>query len=307
MPVTVPPFDILCVADISVDLILRGNVRPRFGQFEQRIDDYTLELGGSACIFASQFVRLGGAAGVIGVVGDDPFGDIVLARLQAIGVDVARLRRDPSVRTGLGVALAEPDDRAILTYVGTIDAVLPEVLTDEVALSCRHWHVASYFLLTRLRDHWPGWLGQLREAGWTISLDTNWDPDASWEGVAELLPLVDVFLPNQAEALAISGMTDVVAAGRALAARGPLVVIKRGELGALAFKDDQHWEAPALLVAPTAIVDTIGAGDCFDAGFLRAWLLSKPIEHCLELANRCGAASLTAAGGIEAQLYEEIV
>src|SRR5438128_1133504 len=115
--------DVLCVADMCVDLVLRGNIRPRFQQIEQLIDDYRLELGGSANILASQFVKLGGRAGVIGWLGTDPFGDLVLARLRELGVEVTRVRRHATEKTGLGVALAEPDDRAILTYAGTIDAV----------------------------------------------------------------------------------------------------------------------------------------------------------------------------------------
>lgn len=302
------PLDVLCAADLCVDLILTGDVRPRFGQVEQLVDDYCLELGGSANIFASQFVRLGGRAGVIGSVGTDPFGTFVLERLDALGVDASRVRRRPGLKTGIGVALTEPDDRAILTVPGSIDAMGPAELTGELAGACRHWHIASYFLLDRLRASWPGWLAKLRAAGVTTSLDTNWDPDGRWEGARELLPLVDVFLPNEAEALAISGQRDLFAAGRALAARGPLVAIKRGSTGAACFQGERHWEIPPPepAVHAPAIADSIGAGDCFDAGFLRAWQLGRPIDACLALGVRCGRESLAAMGGIEAQLVERV-
>jgi ribokinase len=304
--------DVLCVSDMCVDLVLRGNVRPRFQQIEQLIVDYRLELGGSANIFASQFVKLGGRAGVIGWVGIDAFGDLVLAKLRDLGVDVSRVWRHATEKTGLGVALAEPGDRAILTYAGTIDAVQAEALSADLLLTCRHWHIASYFLLTRLRPHWPAWLRRLRAAGVTTSLDTNWDPDNRWERVADLLPHVDVFLPNEAEARAITGQTDVCSAGYELARRGPLVVIKRGPQGATAFSHQTGTRIVRACEAPTtevetkdmSIVDTIGAGDNFDAGFLRAWQLGQPIEACLHLAVRCARSSLRAAGGIETQLKE---
>jgi sugar/nucleoside kinase (ribokinase family) len=118
--------------------------------------------------------------------------------------------------------------------------------------------------------------------------------------VAELLPWVDVFLPNEPEALAITGAGDVFTAGRQLALRGPLVVIKRGAKGALAFQDGREWEQPP--AAPPAIVDTVGAGDNFDAGFLRGWLLGWAMPDCLQLADRCAAASLGRGGGISGQI-----
>ena len=85
------PLDVFCVADTCVDLLLAGNVRPQFRQIEQLIGNYSLELGGSADIFASQFAKLGGRAGVLGRVGGDLFGDFVVAKLQAAGVYTAYL------------------------------------------------------------------------------------------------------------------------------------------------------------------------------------------------------------------------
>src|SRR4051812_885928 len=98
-----PRLDTLTVADMCVDLLLSGNVRPRFGQVEQMIADYAIELGGSANIFAGQFAKLGGSAGVIGTLGQDTFGDVAMGRLREIGVDVSRVKRDASLKTGLGV------------------------------------------------------------------------------------------------------------------------------------------------------------------------------------------------------------
>lgn len=299
--------DVVCVADMCVDLVLRGNVRPRFGQVEQIVGNYFLELGGSANIFAAQFVKLGGRAGVVGWVGDDVFGSFMLTRLEALGIDISRVRRHAHLRTGLGVALAEPDDRAILTYPGTIDAVTTAQLDEDLLSACRHWHVASYFLLSRLRDIWPEWLERLKAANLTTSLDTNWDPEARWAGVLELLRWVDVFLPNEAEARAICGESSVRKAGERLARHGPLVVIKCGANGAMAFREDQCWSVPALHEGGRAapIVDTIGAGDNFDAGFLRGWLLRWGVPECLDLAQRCAVSSLGGAGGIQGQLVEE--
>jgi len=273
---------------------------------EQLVADYVVELGGSANIFASQFVKLGGRAGLVGRVGRDLFGEFAFERLKSLGVDTSYVRRLPSTKTGLGVALVESGERAILTYSGTIDAVQPEDLSRDLLSLCHHWHIASYFLMTKLRSFWKAWLPLCREEGLTTSLDTNWDPQDRWSGVAELLPWVDVFLPNEAEALRITGEPTVEQAGETLASSGPLVVIKRGSQGAVAFRGRERWSAGAWKAEDGAgqLVDTIGAGDNFDAGFLCAWLLGWDVPGCLTLASRCAFASLQAAGGFEGQMRE---
>lgn len=298
------PLDMLSVADLCVDLVLTGDVVPRFGQAEQLVAGYDLELGGSATICAGQFVKLGGTAGILGALGTDPLGAFAAARLSELGVVTDRVSRPAGARTGLGVALVKPDgDRSMLTYTGAIDATTPDDLTDDLPALAHHWHVASFFLLSSLRDSWPSWLRRCREAGLTTSLDTNWDPAERWEGVREILPLIDVFLPNAAEACAIAGDSTVEAAGRRLARYGPTVVVKQGADGATAFHGtemtdlDLRDEPP-----PTTILDSIGAGDCFDAGFLRGWTLGWSTEECLRLGHRCGRASLSAAGGFRGQL-----
>ena len=297
--------DAICVSDMCVDLILTGRVRPRFGQAEQVADDYTVELGGSANIFAGQFIKLGGRAGVIGAAGNDPFGRLAIERLDGLGVDISRVRRRADIKTGLGLALVDADDRAILTCPGTIDALRPQDLTGDLLSAARHWHVASLFLLKGLRSGWADWLPRLRRRGVTTSLDTGWDPADRWDGVRELLPDVDVFLPNEAEARAITGEPDLRAAGAALASDGPLVVIKRGACGAAVFDREgcRFFDAPE---SEQPVVDTIGAGDNFDAGFLRAWQLGYPTDDCVRWAQRCGASSLAAAGGFAAQCKERI-
>jgi sugar/nucleoside kinase (ribokinase family) len=297
--------DVCAASDFCVDLMLTGNVRPRFAQVEQIIGGYALELGGSANIFASQMAKLGANAGVAGKAGDDVFGRFALARLAESGVDTTGVRTVAGLRTGLGVALVENDDRAILTYPGTITAAGPDDLPADPLRACRHWHVASFFLLSGLRPHWRAWLERCKQAGVTTSLDPNWDPEERWEGVLEILPFVDVFLCNAAEAAALSGESDPSRAARSLASRGPLAVVKCGEHGAVAARDRMIWTADALAVDPADIVDTVGAGDNFDAGFVRAWMLGRDVPDCLDLGQRCAAASLTAAGGIAGQLVCE--
>ncbi|RME31169.1 MAG: carbohydrate kinase, partial [Thermoflexia bacterium] len=137
-----------------------------------------------------------------------------------------------------------------------------------------------------------------RALGLTTSLDTNWDPSGRWEGVLDLLPLVDVFLPNAAEACALAGTSEVEMAARKLASLASVVAVKLGAEGALGVRGEQIVRVPSLSVP---IVDTVGAGDNFDAGFLYGLLHGWPLERALRLGTVCGALSARAAGGVAAQ------
>ena len=298
------PFDVAVASDMCVDLILAGNVRPQFGQVEQIVDSYHLELGGSANIFACQMAKLGARTAVIGKVGPDQFGEFVVKRLKESQVDCSHVRVEQGLRTGLGVTLAEPSDRAILTFLGSITAVKAADLPTQAGSLCKHWHIASYFLLEQLRPMWSEFLRRSREGGVTTSLDTNWDPENRWDGIQAILPLIDVFLPNAAEAKALTGEADVLTASKALSRLGPLVVTKCGEEGAVAVRGEEIWrfdpgEFPEGRIEP---VDTVGAGDNFDAGFLRCWIAGAPMKECLRLGHRCAVSSLLAPGGIGGQL-----
>lgn len=302
-------FDVMMLADVCADLTVTGDVRPRFSQVEQFVDDFSIQLGGSGAIFGSQMARLGVRTTLAWWIGSDLFADFVLSELRKAGMDTTRITQHPTVKTCIGLALSETNDRAILNYPGTLDVSSPAELDPGLLACCRNWHIAGYFLMRRIKPAWGSCLALCREAGVTTSLDTNWDPEEHWEGVLELLPMIDVFLPNEAEALAISKQADVLSAVRALARYGPLVVVKRGENGALAVKGEHLWElrASEFEIRSSRIVDTTGAGDNFDAGFLCACLRSAGIDDCLALAHRCAVSSLEHAGGIAGQVCDSRV
>jgi sugar/nucleoside kinase (ribokinase family) len=298
-------FDVVVIADLCVDILVKGDVVPVWGQAEKFVDDCCLELGGSAGIFASQFARLGGKVGLYGKVGNDWFGQFLRDRIAGLGIPTERVFTSERLGTPVGLGLIRPDDRAMFTYRGC----LPEITLDSVEASgllaqAPHLHVASYFLLEALRPHWPRVLPSLRQRGMTVSLDTNWSAAGDWEAVREILGYVDVFAPNEAEALHISGMDDVEDAGKWLSQKARLTVIKRGARGAVAFDgaSGDRFELPGAALDEQCIVDTTGAGDSFDAGFLFAWLKGAPLDRCVELGTRCGISSLARMGGIEGQL-----
>lgn len=294
-------YDIIVFGDTCVDLILSGgDVIPEFGQVEKLVGDYLLELGGSCCIFASQAAKLGMRVGILGKVGDDAFGQLVLQKLEEAGVDIRHMVVDPALKTGLTVQLVQGEDRAMLTYLGSLSALTPPDISDSFLRSARHLHYGSLFIHTGLLPEWTRILRRAKALGLTISLDTNWDPDDRWEsGLDEGLPLVDVFMPNELEAQRIGKATDIESAIRTLRTRVPLLTVKHGSAGASVYTVRDSLRCS---VEPAeAGGDSIGAGDSFDAGFLAGWLRGLSLAECLEIACFCGRAVAGKVGGIQGQ------
>ncbi len=292
-------YDVLVLGEINVDLILRADeIAPVFGQ-ELLVEDATLTMGSSCVIFACGAARLGLRVGFVGIVGDDEFGRFMLREMEARGIDVGPVIVDPAVKTGITVSLSAAADRALLTHLGSIAALTPERVERALFDQARHLHVGSYFLQTGLREGLPELLAQARVRGLTVSLDTGWDPGEKWNGnLAETLAQTDVFLPNGVEAPAISGEPDVETALSALAKRTPLVAVKLGAEGAVARRGEETVRvAPPLVQA----VDTTGAGDSFDAGFVCGYLKGWPLERTLRLACACGSLATRQPGGTNGQ------
>jgi len=293
---------VLVAGDANLDLVLRGDVIPRFGQAEQLLDAADLVLGSSAGICAAGLARLGVDTAVVARVGADAFGVRTRELLAEAGVGTDAVVEVSGEPTGVSVILSAPGDRAILTLTGA----LAGLTADEVlaaSAGATHVHVASYFLVPELARELPGVLATLRARGLTTSLDTNWDPAEQWAGVADCLSHLDVLLPNASEALALAralggSPADAVEAARALAARGPVVVVKDGAAGGFAVAGDELVRAPGLVLD---VVDTTGAGDSFDAGFLAAWLDGRPLVEAVRWAAVAGSLSTRGAGGTGGQ------
>jgi sugar/nucleoside kinase (ribokinase family) len=309
LPLAGKPYDVITFGDMCVDLILTGqDVSPQFGQVEKLVDDYTLEMGGSCNIFACQCAKLGLRTAVLGRVGEDSFGRLILRRLQEAGVDTRFVIVDPALKTGIGVALCPPGDRAILTYMGTINAVYPQDIIDEILSSTRHIHHGSFYLHTNLLPAVPEIFRRARALGATTSIDTNWDPADVWEGrLDEILPSTDVFMPNDQEAQRIyrrlsGSKTEAPSfdeAARFFLDRGTgCVTIKAGKQGALVYTGDQTLRGQ---VEPVSGGDSIGAGDSFDGGFLAGWLRGLPAEECLRIGMACGRSVAAQIGGLAGQ------
>ena len=291
-------FDILVAGEINPDLVLRGNVIPEFGQVEKVVEAADLTVGSSSAIFACGAVKLGLKVGFIGVCGDDLFGRFMLEEMSARGVDISSVIIRPGGQTGLSVLLVRGNDRAILTHPGLISALTAGEINDALLEKTRHLHVASFFLQSGLQPGLEGLFKRAHDLGLTTSLDSNWDPAEKWQGFNTLLEQVDVFLPNENEARSITGRSNLFEAMLELAGKPKLSAVKCGEKGAYLYKGDTEIQVPGLKVD---VVDTIGAGDSFDAGFLYGYLNGWELKKTLTLAAVCGSLSTRAAGGVASQ------
>ena len=291
-------FGISVVGELNLDLVLYGLPGHFELDREHIASNLSLTLGSSSAIFAHNFALLGNRVGFHSAVGDDPLGKLCLERLMESGVDISAVRKFPAKQTGLSVILPQPEKRFILTYPGVMAEMRVEDLDLTRILEAGHLHLSSYFLQKALRPRVPDLFRLAKEAGLSTSMDTNDDPDDRWDrDVLDVLSWVDALLPNEYEACRLARTDDPMLALDFLAARVPLVVMKRGEQGALARQGLEIFQASSPRVAA---VDTIGAGDSFDAGFLHQFIRGAKIEECLRYGNLTGALSTTRSGGTEA-------
>lgn len=294
--------DLLVLGEINPDIVVRAaDPRPAFGQRERWVDAIDLVIGSSSVIFACGAARLGLRAALAGVVGDDALGRFMLAAMAEHGLDLGAVRVDPTVPTGASVILAGRSDRAILTAPGTMPLLRVADVPDALVARARHLHAGSVFLLDEARPDLAALFRAARAGGASTSFDPNWDPRETWDGgVRDLLAETDLFLPNREEAARIAGIDDPEAAARELVRLGARVVaVKLGAEGALvATAGGALAHRRALPVEP---VETTGAGDAFDAGFISGWLAGRPLEDCLALGVACGSLSTRGVGGTGAQ------
>ena len=293
-----PKFDVSVVGELNLDLILSGLPPALELEREHLAKDLTITLGSSSAIFTHNLALLGNRVGFSSAIGGDALGEIALQFLRDSGTDVSGVRKFDGKLTGLTTILPSGTQRYILTYPGTMFEMAFEHLSLKHVLDARHLHLSSYYLHRALRARIPELFRTAKAAGLTTSLDTNDDPENAWaDDLQNVLPFVDVLLPNEKEACKIAHTDDLEHAMEVLAQQVPLLVVKRGRAGAVARRGSERFNAAVFTVDA---VDSVGAGDSFDAGFVHRFIRGGRVEECLRLASLTGALSATRSGGIEA-------
>jgi sugar/nucleoside kinase (ribokinase family) len=290
-------FDCLVAGDANVDLLTDGVIalEPRTEKLARGMN---LVLGGSSAITAFNLCRLGRKVAFAGVVGQDLLGRFVEEKLAGGGVDIGWLCRSDTEKTGLTIWHSCGGERAGVTYQGTIAMLEAGDISDDMLKSARHFHVGAYFVQSRLHAGAAKLFARAKELGLTTSIDCNYDPAERWDSnLLEVLEHADVFFPNEDEARAITGNSSAAGAARELATRAGCVVVKLGAQGALIATRGREFEVAAL---PAEVVDTTGAGDSFNAGFLSRFVLGENLEACAEAGVLAAARSVGQVGGTAA-------
>ena len=288
---------VIVIGEFFIDEVLSGfQMLPKLGE-ESFARHLRREVGGGAAITACGLSKLGVPVAVMGAVGKEG-GEWVIGRLAACGVDCSGLEMDPGEPTGLTVSVSTREDRAFFSYYGA-NRLLPRLLSRPETLRtlkrARHVHFAC--APDGELDE-PLFLA-LRRARCRLSVDVQ--SHISWLTRPESLSILrhcDIFFPNEREAEWISGEIGTHRILRALRDKGLRGVgLKLGGKGAALL-----WRKRELLADPWPVdtVDTTGAGDCFDAGFIYGWLRGETPQRCLEIANICGTLSTRSLGGLAA-------
>lgn len=290
-------YDIAAIGELNVDIILNGiESEPEIGK-EKFCKDMIVTLGSSTAIFAANAAALGSKVCFVGLVGNDSFGDLVKTSLAAKGV-ATHFIGTGETPTGATICMSYGEDRANLTYQGSMDVMGFDQIDKSVFDLSKHIHLSSLFMQSALLRDIDKVLDLANEKGVTVSLDTQWDPMEKWAlDYARVLPRITIFMPNEKELCALTGkdsLEDAIA--EVLPYLGNMMLVKCGSKGSLLIKKDGSRKLlPAFLNKD--VVDAIGAGDSFNSGFISAFVKGLSPEDCQITGNLTGAVNTTAAGG----------
>lgn len=300
--------EVTALGELNVDIILNDiDGFPEMGK-EKFAGKMTVTLGSSTAIFAANVACLGARTAFAGMVGRDSFGSLVSESLRTRGVDTRFLIESPDYATGATLVMSYDEDRANLTYQGAMDHMGFDDLNPDIFRESRHIHISSVFMQSALKRDFSRIFEAAESGGVTLSMDTQWDPKEEWDfDCAAILPHVDVFMPNEAELKAITRTDDLSGAiSRIRPHLRQVAVIKCGSRGSLLVKKDgEVSEMPSFL--NSHVVDSIGAGDSFNAGFIYGYVKGMSLTECQRLGNLTGAVNTTAAGGTGAFTSREAV
>ena len=290
-------FDVIVVGELNVDLILNNiDSFPEMGK-EKIAANMDMILGSSSAIFASNLSTLGARVAFIGKIGDDSFGNLVLNSLQQKGVDTSMIISDPQLATGATIILNYGEDRAMVTHPGAMNYLTIDEIDKDTLKKAQHLHFSSAFLQPGIKDDLARLFKMAREVNLTTSLDAQWDPAEQWDlNLQKMMPDINVLLPNQKEALYLSATKNIDEALNTFDNWGAdIVAVKMDNQGSLVRQNGKNNTLAAFL--NKEVVDSIGAGDSFNAGFIFKYIQGKDLAECQRFANVTGAINTTAAGG----------
>jgi sugar/nucleoside kinase (ribokinase family) len=294
-------FDVLAIGELNADIVFTGLKSAPMLNREIIADGFNKTMGSSTALCAANISKLGLKTCFCGKVGDDEDGHYILNELRTRNINADFCKIDREVKTGITLALNWNGDRALVTYLGAINRFSFEDFDINIIKCAKHIHVGSFFLQSALQKDLPAIFRQAQVWGISTSLDAGWDDSENWDyGIRSVLPYTDIFFPNESEALNITGENSFMAAAEHLAELCKVAVVKRGKNGACCVSRGEAFSVRAIEDAP--VLDTTGAGDAFNAGFIYGFLNKFSLGECLEYGNACGTLCVSVAGGANADL-----
>lgn len=289
-------YDVLVIGELNVDILLNNiDDFPEMGK-EKLARSMDTVLGSSSAIFASNLSSLGKRVAFLGKIGNDVYGNIILCSLEQSGVDISPIIKSDEYSTGATVILNYGNDRAMITYPGAMEYLTVDEVSSELLSQAGHLHFSSYFLQPGIKDSLGLLFKRAKELGLSTSLDPQWDPREEWDfNLSAVLPQVDVFLPNLKEMLNITGENTLKRAVAKLKDLVNQLIVKNGSKGSIGWTNGIMHEAKPFI--NNQVVDAIGAGDSFNAGYIKKFIEGHSLETCLKFGNLMGAISTTGAGG----------
>lgn len=291
--------DVIVIGELNVDIIMNEIASfPVIGK-EIMADSMSVTLGSSSAIFANNLSSLGPRVSFIGKIGEDNFAKVVLTTLENKNVDTDHIIKSLTLNTGATIVLNYDQDRANITYPGAMNDLRLEDIDFDFLSRGRHMHFSNCFMQPGIRNDLTTLFRKAKELGLTTSFDTQWDPEEKWDlPLEDLLPYVDIFLPNIKEFMFLTRSNSVDEGINKIKGFANLIIIKNGSDGAMA------WNGKELIHQGSFknenVVDCIGAGDSFNAGFIKEFLDKQPLKKCLETGALAGAINTTRAGGTDA-------
>jgi len=303
---------VILIGDINIDLALKGvkdlsNIK--MGA-ELEISEYNLNIGGSGFNFIKILSSFGVKVDLYGKVGADIFGQSVKKYLRKEKINNS-LITDPEIKTGIATIVPIKNNRFFLTYNGGNEHLNINDLDFKKILQFQHVHLSSYYLLKSLQPDYLTLLKTIKSnRNITISFDTGFDPSENWQSkkIFKILRYIDIFLPNEIEALSITKSKNIENAINILSEYCPIVVVKLGSKG-LAAKYKRNIKDEVVYLKPydVEVVDTACCGDSCNAGFIYGFLKDYSFENSLDLANGCGSLQASKLGSYKFSGFEEVI
>lgn len=288
-------WDVYSYGDVNIDLIIpKVEKFPMPGQ-EDIVDRMDTCIGGGAALFTLGLGKLGLHPVFHGTIGNDCYGSFILESFKKNNIDDSLLTVSSSSGTGISISFTNENDRSFLTYRGTNEDPDLNAIDLNKVKQAKHIHITGY---SGKRNH-ESYFNLLKNVhdmkDVTISFDLGWDETGEWyQGIYEVFPYIDVLFMNETEAIHYSRKESVIEAAKDFGKSCKLVIIKAGKRGSIAFYDNLIYEANGY---QATALDTTGAGDSFNAGFVYGFLEGYSITECLRCGNGCGAMSVMAYGG----------